>query len=149
IVIGINWAMAIISLLQNPDFVRDHLLTRALVGSIAMLAGLAMHIGPVWGHVSRLSKKDRFIPLTIGAYEETRHPIYVGYHWTIFGLLLIFSNWQTAGLGLAWWLATLFSSIQEERFLIRLHGDEYRSYWERTPRFTQWSYVILVATMTV
>jgi protein-S-isoprenylcysteine O-methyltransferase Ste14 len=74
-------------------------------------------------------------PVTRGVYRISRHPMYFS------GFLMIVS----VGISCASWIVLLLAAIwmafwqivvpAEERFLIKMYGDSYRDYMNRTPRW--------------
>jgi protein-S-isoprenylcysteine O-methyltransferase Ste14 len=110
-----------------------------LNGILLILSGYA---GTLWCYRSLgdswrigVNRKERTMLVQNGPYRLVRHPIY------LFQVIIL--------IGVTWLLPTLFSlivlmvhvisvhvkAVDEEAYLIKTHGDEYKGYYSRTGRF--------------
>jgi protein-S-isoprenylcysteine O-methyltransferase Ste14 len=70
-----------------------------------------------------------------GLYRFSRHPIYFGVLLTGFGLVLAMPNWvNVLVLALGKWVLTI-ETRSEEKYLLQLHGADYRKYMTTTRRW--------------
>lgn len=107
-------------------------------------AGLAM-IGVaafVWTHAALAGNWTPFVQnppagtlVTSGPYRWVRHPMYTSFFLYNAGMWLLTSNWLAgapAFIGFVW---MYFERVgREERVMVEMFGDEYRSYAEKTGR---------------
>ncbi|MFC2045366.1 methyltransferase [Chloroflexota bacterium] len=73
--------------------------------------------------------------ITKGLYRYSRHPMYITTSIMLVGLGIATASWVSilfAVISLALWYPL---SISEEEFCLEKYGDEYRDYFNRTPRW--------------
>lgn len=70
-----------------------------------------------------------------GVYSIVRHPQYLSGILLSTGLYLITQHWASLVLGVVNALQFYFSTIIEEKELVKKFGQEYRAYMQRVPRF--------------
>lgn len=113
------------------------LLVRVLGLVVALLATpvlSASHhaLGASWSPFGDVTPADGLV--TSGVYRAVRHPMYASFFLYNAGILLLTSNWlAVAGIfGMLWLYRSRVDG--EERMMVELFGDEYRSYARRTGR---------------
>lgn len=80
---------------------------------------------------------------TSGVYAVVRNPIFSGVNHICGGILMCMHNWYLLPLGiLSWLFLTLVVKNTEEKWLLDLHGDDYRRYCRKVnrviPRFPRY-----------
>lgn len=73
--------------------------------------------------------------ITSGVYGYIRNPIFLGMIITLLGLFLLSPTWIMFGLLLMSYVLINIQVRMEEEHLLKIHGDEYSSYKNRTGRF--------------
>ena len=108
------------------------------------IGGLLIVTGNVlaWGGVRQFGLKKTSGAegslVTTGMYRYSRNPQYVGDICTLVGwMVLSASIWAIPAL-LAGILAFVLAPFAEESWLEEIHGDEYREYLKKTPRYLFW-----------
>ncbi len=95
----------------------------ALVGRIFSLFG------------SYMLRNKRSDLVTNSIFSITRHPIAMGMHFTLFGVILAVGEWPL-WIGVPFYLWNMDDKIrQEEKLLEKQYGIKYRSYMVKTPRY--------------
>ncbi len=74
-------------------------------------------------------------PVTKGVYRISRHPIYVSAFLMYIGMGIACASWVLLLLAVAWIVLWCIVVPAEERHLLKLYGDSYRKYMDRTPRW--------------
>ncbi len=74
-------------------------------------------------------------PVTIGIYRISRHPIYLSGFLMYTGTGIACASWVVLLCAVLWIALWHIVVPFEERFLIEKHGDFYREYMNRTPRW--------------
>jgi protein-S-isoprenylcysteine O-methyltransferase Ste14 len=74
-------------------------------------------------------------PVTRGVYRISRHPIYVSGFLLYVGMGIACASWILLLLAVAWLVLWCIVVPAEERHLLKLYGDAYRKYMDRTPRW--------------
>ncbi|MCB1204209.1 MAG: isoprenylcysteine carboxylmethyltransferase family protein [Verrucomicrobiae bacterium] len=70
-----------------------------------------------------------------GPYRRIRHPIY-GFQMTmLIGAALLLPTWISLAILVIHYLCASFKAKDEERHLLKVFGEEYRAYMQRTRRF--------------
>jgi len=74
-------------------------------------------------------------PVTRGAYNISRHPLYFGQFLVYVGVGIACASWVVLLLSLAWIVLWQVILTPEEHQLIEQYGEAYREYMNRTPRW--------------
>jgi protein-S-isoprenylcysteine O-methyltransferase Ste14 len=74
-------------------------------------------------------------PVTKGAYRISRHPIYFSGFLIFVGISIASASWVILLCALLWIVFLNAAARNEEHFLVEQHGDVYRDYMKRTPRW--------------
>lgn len=102
-------------------------------GGLVLMVRAQLEMGASW----RVGVDEASRPglVTHGLYRWTRNPIYLAMFLAFGGLVLMLPTWIT----LLCWIASVIgvrSQVREEEaFLLRTYGDEYRRYLDRVGRF--------------
>lgn len=112
------------------------------LGATLFLAGLALflvaqaHLGPSW----RIGIDEDARPglVTSGMYRFCRNPIFLFMETTFVGFTLLLPNWLSAVLLFGAVIGIRKQVSEEEAYLLRTYGDEYRAYARRVGRFFPW-----------
>ena len=112
-----------------------------IIGWIVWAVGMVLVMAPIIMFPRRggVAKGKTFVHTTklvdSGIYSIVRHPQYLGGILALFvTTLLFYPHWLFVVLGVPGILILYFSTIWEEKKLIRQFGDDYVSYMERVPR---------------
>jgi protein-S-isoprenylcysteine O-methyltransferase Ste14 len=110
------------------------------IGLVLFLAGLFLTfwarrtLGAMWGIST--SRQVKLLPdhqlVQSGPYARVRHPMYLGWWVSVFGLLLIYRTWILLGIFLMSLLVFHRRACLEEKVLAEKFGDEWKSYVERS-----------------
>jgi protein-S-isoprenylcysteine O-methyltransferase Ste14 len=74
-----------------------------------------------------------------GVYRYVRHPMYSSFLLLAIAQALLLSNWLADAAGLAAvGLLFAFRLLREERMMLDLFGEDYRSYMSTTARIVPW-----------
>lgn len=126
--------------LSGPPLVRGPLAAGAfLLGCVLALGGLLLMVraqlemGASW----RVGVDERSRPglVTHGLYQWTRNPIYLAMFLAFAGLALLLPTWLTLMSLLAAVVGVRTQVREEEVYLLRTYGDEYRRYLAGVGRF--------------
>jgi protein-S-isoprenylcysteine O-methyltransferase Ste14 len=134
--------------LIEPDFY----LPLFILGWVVWAAGMALVMAPIIMFPRRggVAKGKSFVNTTrlvnTGIYSLVRHPQYLGGILALFlTTLLLFPHWLFVVLGIPGIVVLYFSTIMEEKRLVKQFGNEYLDYMKRVPRinivqgvFRQW-----------
>ena len=112
-----------------------------IIGWIVWAVGMVLVMAPIIMFPRRggVAKGKTFVHTTklvdTGIYSIVRHPQYLGGILALFvTTLLFYPHWLFAVLAVPGILILYFSTIWEEKNLIRQFGDDYVSYMKRVPR---------------
>ena len=113
---------------------------RWIVGSLFLLAGLALNIG---GFVTQRRAGTDPIPfnpttriVSHGLYRFSRNPMYMGFAlWTLGVAILTNSMWMLLAVPIGVILTDRIVITREERYLERKFGEEYLGYKRRVRRW--------------
>lgn len=112
-----------------------------IIGWIIWTIGMVLVMAPIIMFPRRggVAKGKTFVHTTklvdSGIYSIVRHPQYLGGILALFvTTLLFYPHWLFVVLGAPGILILYFSTIWEEKKLIRQFGDDYVSYMQRVPR---------------
>ena len=101
------------------------------VGLIIIALGLAMQCMTTISIANTPLDK----PVTKGPYRISRHPFYFTGFLTMFGMGIAGASWVVLLFALLWIVFFYIVVPTEERHLLKLYGDAYREYMNRTPRW--------------
>ena len=101
------------------------------VGLLIFVLGLAMQV------MTTISVADTPLdkPITQGIYRISRHPIYFGSFLLFVGMGIASASWIVLLYALLWIVFFCIVVPAEERFMLEQHGEVYREYMNRTPRW--------------
>jgi protein-S-isoprenylcysteine O-methyltransferase Ste14 len=102
-------------------------------GGLLLMVRAQLEMGASW----RVGVDEASRPglVTHGLYRWTRNPIYLAMFLAFAGLVLLLPSWPTL-LSLAVAVVAVRSQVREEEaYLLRVYGDEYRRYSHRVGRF--------------
>jgi protein-S-isoprenylcysteine O-methyltransferase Ste14 len=103
------------------------------VGLPIALLGLVMLLA-VWVKFATTPFDDE--PITTGLYRYSRHPMYLTSFLMDIGISIVCASWLFLLLAVA---SMFFAHVRfagfEERLCLEKHGDAYREYMDRTPRW--------------
>ena len=112
-----------------------------IIGWIVWTVGMVLVMAPIIMFPRRggVAKGKTFVHTTklvdSGIYSIVRHPQYLGGILALFvTTLLFYPHWLFVVLGVPGILILYFSTIWEEKKLIRQFGDDYVAYMKRVPR---------------
>ena len=74
-------------------------------------------------------------PVTRGMYRFSRNPMYFSGFLMFAGVGLSCASWIVLLLAIIWLVFWRIAIPSEEKFLIRMYGESYRDYMNRTPRW--------------
>jgi len=103
------------------------------LGVVTLLSQVYVHwsMGCTWSHF-QASEKDHKLVIC-GAYQWTRHPMYLNFMLHPLVVLLISQNWLLALVYSPWVACALLRVKREERMLVDLFGQAYVDYMLRVP----------------
>jgi len=112
-----------------------------IIGWIVWAVGMVLVMAPIimFPRCGGVAKGKTFVHTTklvdSGIYSIVRHPQYLGGILALFvTTILFYPHWLFAVLAVPGILILYFSTIWEEKNLIRQFGDDYVSYMKRVPR---------------
>ena len=112
-----------------------------VIGWIVWAAGMALVMTPILMFPRRggVAKGKSFVHTTrlvdTGIYSVVRHPQYLGGILALFlTTLLLFPHWLFVVLGIPGITVLYFSTIMEEKRLVKQFGDDYLAYMKKVPR---------------
>lgn len=82
-----------------------------------------------------IDKRTKTSLITNGIYKFSRNPAFAGFDLLFIGLFFTYSNLLTLFIMIINILALHFLTLQEEKHLIAMFGDEYLQYQTKTPRY--------------
>lgn len=108
-------------------------------GAVLLLTGLVLMVAAQLGMGAswRVGIDEDAKPglVTSGLYQLCRNPIYLGMFTSLVGLMAVLPTWPTALTLLGVFYAIRSQVFEEEEYLIKTYGDEYRDYAARIGRF--------------
>lgn len=119
----------------TPRFLRIPFI---VTGAILILFGIFLWVKSVI--IDRIDESIKKNCLKVsGIYAYVRNPIYSAFMFLFTGILFIFNDAWLLLLPLVFWaFLTVFMKITEEKWLLKLYGDEYRQYCKRVNRCIPW-----------
>ena len=148
---GVVWTilltiLAILCFPVNPLILTGVLETRTIpvlftLGWMIWAVGMVFVMAPIVMFPRRggVPKGKSFVHTTSlvdsGLYSVVRHPQYLGGILSIFiATMLFYPHWLFVILGIPGIIAVYMSCREEEVYLMRQFGDDYRDYMQRVPR---------------
>lgn len=110
-------------------------------GAAVLYLGMVIHIvakvqmGPNWTHSREGPVVRKGTITTHGLYGYSRNPMYLGFLFIMFGLVLALHNWVILALFVVVLLYVEYIISYEELYLRYEKGMEYERYCARVPRF--------------
>jgi len=148
----IVWLLVIVSWLAQPLLIGRHNLPALLqinfsfIAPIGLLSGIVMTVagyaGTLWcyaimGNTWRIGvnplEKNKLI--NQGPYQTVRHPIYLFQIIMLAGAALLLPTALSLITLIVHYICIFAKSSDEESYLLKTHGNEYRDYLSRTGRF--------------
>ncbi len=74
-------------------------------------------------------------PVTKGIYRYSRHPMYITPFLAFLGVGIATASWIVLLLSVVYMVMSLLFLDTEERHCLKVYGDAYREYMNRTPRW--------------
>ena len=104
-----------------------------VLGSQLVRSYAMMQCGESFNHYIQVQRKENHVLVTDGIYRWFRHPSYTGfYYWSIGTQLLLHNRLSTLLFAVAGWKFFAQRIPFEEKWLIKLFGDEYYDYVQRS-----------------
>ena len=104
-----------------------------VLGAQLMRSYAMLQCGESFNHYIQVQRKDNHVLVTDGIYRWFRHPSYTGfYYWSIGTQLLLHNRVSTLLFAVAGWKFFAQRIPFEEKWLIKLFGDEYYDYVQRS-----------------
>jgi protein-S-isoprenylcysteine O-methyltransferase Ste14 len=112
-----------------------------VIGWVVWAGGMALVMAPILMFPRRggVAKGKSFVHTTrlvdTGIYGVVRHPQYLGGILALFlTTFLLFPHWLFVALGIPGIAVLYFSTIMEEKRLVKQFGDDYLVYMKKVPR---------------
>jgi len=83
----------------------------------------------------KLAKGKKIPLITSGVYGYARHPMYLSVIIAVLGVLLILPNLLSLIMGVCMIVSLYGVSLEEERHLLKIYGQEYQKYQENVGMF--------------
>jgi len=113
-------------------------LIRWPIGVLLITTGNLLAWGGVWQFGLKKTSGAEGSLVTSGLYRYSRNPQYVGDICTLVGWMILSASIWAIPAVLAGILAFVLAPFAEESWLEEIHGDEYREYFKKAPRFLIW-----------
>lgn len=108
-----------------------------LLGALWLFRRSHYDLGKNWSVTLKVREKHELI--RHGVYRYVRHPMYSSFFLLGLAQLLLIPNWFAGAAGLAGaTLLFVFRAFREERMMIDIFGEEYRSYMAESKRIIPW-----------
>lgn len=148
----IGWFLVIAAWLGQPILVACGLgapslrpLTPALLNASSLALGIALivvgYTGTLWcysimGNAWRIGidQKEKTSLVTEGPFRIVRHPIYFFQIVILLGVLLLLPTALSLLILIVHFVCVSVKALDEESYLLRVHGEQYRNYLSRTGR---------------
>lgn len=107
-------------------------------GFFIIFIGYILYVEAVFfSKIIREVKSNHLV--TDGVYKFVRNPVYSGFLLVCSGVILLCHNLYLLWLPVLYWLLlTVLVSVTEERWLLKLYGDEYKEYCSKVNRCIPW-----------
>ncbi len=140
IYVGIIFVITIIFVILSykkiiPDFQLNFLkILFIIIGIILVLLGIYMWIqGALKSRIDDNIKQNKLV--ITGIYAYTRNPLYTAFISICTGILFIMNNLYLLILPFLYWiLLTVFMINTEEKWLLKVYGEEYKNYCKKVNR---------------
>ena len=112
---------------------------------------LPLKLGTIWFHVglpitliglalvtivmANLATTPWDGPVIKGLYRYSRHPMYITFSLFLVGVGIASASWLFLLLAILFAISHFMNAIPEERFCLKLFGEAYREYMNRTPKW--------------
>lgn len=106
-----------------------------LAGSLALSSMALVALRDSWR--VGIIKNEKTDLIESGVYSVSRNPYFVAYVLTFVAYTFLLQNWLLALLTIGAILLTHRMILSEEEYLLSVHGDRYREYRRRVPRYVQ------------
>ena len=74
-------------------------------------------------------------PFTTGMYRYSRHPFYFSMGLVYVSITMMSASWVFLIFTILFIIQLIIAASAEERSCLRIYGEEYQEYLERTPRW--------------
>lgn len=111
---------------------------RWLAGLLLIAVGNLLAWGGVWQFGMKKTSGAAGSLVTTGMYRYSRNPQYICDIGILIGWILLSGSAWAIPAAAAGIVAFVLAPFAEEPWLEELHGDEFRKYRQRTPRFLIW-----------
>lgn len=109
-----------------------------IAGMLLIVMGLYLWIAANFKEKITDSIKNNSL-ITTGVYSATRNPIYSAFFLVCCGLILVANNLLLFFIPVICWIyMTVLLKRTEEKWLLNLYGEEYRSYCKKVNRIIPW-----------
>lgn len=113
------------------DFLKYPLI---ILGILMIVFGVFIWAKGVFGSKLFNNVKSNSL-ITTGVYSYTRNPVYAGYIFVCTGVLLVTNNLLLLILPILFWVfLTILMKKTEEKWLLKLYGEEYQEYCKKVNR---------------
>lgn len=108
-----------------------------VIGTVLFVVGLVIFLAGMLSFRSfrRISGLAATKLVTTGIYRYSRNPQNVGWALFLVGIGLLGRSGMALVLAVLFWLSFRFYLPEEERYLQRIFGDDYKGYCESTSRY--------------
>lgn len=132
-------AVVVVFVFVSSQWPEGHLVHETLEWTGIALIALCI-VGRTWCSLYIGGRKNTAL-VAVGPYSITRNPLYV---FSIIGAAGVGAQLGSIMLAVATgavaWIVFLVVAMQEEKYLLSVHADDYRGYLKRVPRFVpRWS----------
>ena len=149
----IGWFLVIAAWLGQPILIACGLgaprlrpLTPALLNASSLAVGIALivlgYTGTLWcysimGNAWRIGidQKEKASLVTEGPFRIVRHPIYLFQIVILLGVFLLLPTALSLLILIVHFVCVSVKALDEESYLLRVHGEQYRNYLSRTGKF--------------
>lgn len=123
------WLRGYAALRQGPSLVGGALLVAAgYVGTLWCYAAM----GDTWR--MGINRKEKTVLVSRGPYQWVRHPIYLFQVVMLAGAAWLLPSWLSLIALLIHFVCVWLKALDEETYLLTVHGEVYRDYLRRTGR---------------
>ena len=147
----VGWFLVISAWLGQPFLIRGEgsspliRLEPSLLSPATLIAGLVLVLAGYacthWCYVAMgnqwrigINHKERNPLVTRGPYRRVRHPIYLFQVVMLAGVALLLPTVLSFAVLLVHLVCVWIKATDEEKYLLGIHGEEYRAYLDRTGR---------------